>query len=384
MGTEMIEDGVERTSAGEGGTAFDPDRDIAEAQTPPADWYASPETFDEERRSVFRHRWIAAARSGQLRSPGDYVAGNLAGEPYLILRDADGGLRALSNVCRHHAACILDGEGSAEELVCPYHGWSYRLDGGLKSAPRMAGVKRFDREQYGLPSFEAVEKGPFVFVRIATPAGEDREAEGPLYTEIEGRLRAADFQSLRFFARRSYQMDCNWKVFVDNYLDGGYHVGHLHHRLAAKLDLDSYRTELFARSSLQTCVAGGSAGTRIGAGALYAWLYPNFMINRYGPFMDTNLVLPLDPRSCVVIFDYFLDDSASQGEDELREALEASHQVQVEDMAICESVQAGLASRAYDTGRYAPSVEAAAYHFHRLLVEDLDHAAGEAGGRPRG
>jgi choline monooxygenase len=170
-------------------------------------------------------------------------------------------------------------------------------------------------------------------------------------------------------------------VYIDNYLDGGYHVAYLHRGLASQLDLASYGTELYERFSIQS--GGGAAprgaskrrsagrdfAERIGDHVLYAWLYPNFMINRYGPMMDTNWVLPLGRDRTEVIFDYYFEEGKDAAF--IERSLEASDVVQREDTDICEAVQRGLESRSYDRGRYSAEREMGEHHFHRLLAEDL-------------
>ena len=180
---------------------------------------------------------------------------------------------------------------------------------------------------------------------------------------------------LKFVTRKSYELRCNWKVYVDNYLDGGYHVEIAHRGLASQLDLDNYETSVMPGLVLQTC-RPGTAGTqhgqdfaeRVGDGAVYAWLYPNFIFNRYGGVLDTNWVIPLAPDRCLTIFDYYFENTE---EDFVNRSLAASHQVQLEDIEICESVQRGLRSSGYDVGRYAPSLEMGEYHFHHWLRRDL-------------
>lgn len=165
------------------------------------------------------------------------------------------------------------------------------------------------------------------------------------------------------------------QVFCDNYLDGGYHVPYAHKGLASGLQLQSYSTKMYEKVSIQSC-EGGSMDRkddydRLGSKALYAFIYPNFMINRYGPWMDTNLVLPLGPRKCQVVFDYFLEASLKDDKAFIEKSLEDSEQVQIEDIVLCEGVQRGLESPAYSTGRYAPTVEKAMHHFHSLLHYNL-------------
>ena len=349
---------------------FDPSLPIERALTPPSSWYIDPDLFEIERQNVLRRAWQPAARLEQLRNPGDFVAGELTGEPFIVVRDGEE-LRGFFNVCRHHASHLVEGHGNVDRLTCPYHGWCYDLDGTLRSAPRLGGVKEFDRPRHGLIPIDLATWGPLVFARV--------QPGGPSFEELMAPvIRGVDCTGLRFATRVSYELDCNWKVFVDNYLDGGYHVGHLHRGLADQLDLDSYRTEIAGRVSLQTCSSDANGdeteGTdfreRLGDGAVYAFVYPNFMINRYGPVMDTNWAVPLGPDRTLTIFDYFFDERCDTKF--IERSLEASDRVQQEDIAICEAVQRGLRSSAFDRGPYAPRVEQAAHHFHCLLKEDLE------------
>lgn len=350
---------------------FDPSVPVERARTPPASWYTDPSFLELERERVFARSWQPAARLEQLTRAGDYAAGHLTGEPYVVLRDSADHLRAFFNVCRHHASCVAEGQGNATQLVCPYHGWTYDLDGKLRKAPSLGAVEEFDRNEFGLHPMDVGSWGPLAFVRP--------RADGPalktLLSPLEGRI---DFAPLRFFKRVEYELRCNWKVFVDNYLDGGYHVAQLHGGLASQLSLQSYRTEVVDRVSIQTCRSDSSAGgggtdfaERLRGGAVYAFVYPNFMINRYGPVMDTNWVLPLGPDRTLTIFDYYFDAEVFDDASFVERSLSASDLVQQEDVAICESVQLGLESSAYDRGRYAPTLEQAAHRFHCLLAEDL-------------
>jgi choline monooxygenase len=357
---------------------FDTALPMDRSPTPPKSWYVEPAMLEHERATVFRRHWQYACPLDLVREPGSHARVDFMGESWLVVRDQAGTLRAFHNVCRHHAAELVDGAGCTEELVCPYHGWTYALDGTLKRAPQMGAMKDFKREAFSLRPLALEVWGPCVFVHPGEP-------RGSLASELAGLARhLSDFggmDDLRFVTRRSYPMQCNWKVFVDNYLDGGYHVPHLHHGLASQLDVASYRTECFAHHSIQTCAPSPSATfrgadfrERIGGGAIYAWLHPNFMLNRYGPILDINWVRPIAHDRCAVVFDYWFP--ATEGEEAKKfidASLLASDQVQREDVGISESVQRGLGSRAYETGRYAQT-EISMHQFHRLLSEDLRSA----------
>jgi len=355
---------------------FDPSLPIERAFTPPASWYLHPEFLERERVRVFRRTWQAVGRVDQLAQPGDYFTGCLAGDPYVVIRDQDGALRAFHNVCRHHAAQVCAGEGRLSELTCPYHGWTYRLDGRLLRAPRLGASEVFDRDRFSLLPAAVEAWGPLVFVFL----GEDPPSLAAQLAPLAPRLDAMGTSELTFAVRRSYELRCNWKVYVDNYLDGGYHVSVLHKALAGQLDLDTYATELFERVSIQACrtpekapaASGGDFAERLGDEALYAFVYPNFMLNRYGPILDTNWVEPLGHDRTRVVFDfYFRETGGREAAAFIEKSVAASHRVQEEDVAISESVQTGLGSPAYDRGIYAPGIEMAAYHFHRLLAADL-------------
>jgi choline monooxygenase len=196
--------------------------------------------------------------------------------------------------------------------------------------------------------------------------------------------------SLQFAERRDYQLACNWKVYVDNYLDGGYHVNTVHPGLASVLDYSQYRTEIAGNTAVQISpVSPPSPSTQtsrepmdkpvssVRSGtAYYWWCFPNFMINAYAGVMDTNLVLPLGPDRCRVTFDFYFSDTA--GPDAQRfmaDSIAVAEQVQREDIGICEDVQRGLGSRSYSTGRFSVRREAAGYHFHQLLARHLQAPA---------
>jgi len=347
---------------------FDPTIPIERALTPPASWYASPEFWELDKRAIFANSWQPVARRDQLARPGQVISGCFAGEPYVVTRDGEG-LHALSNVCRHKAMVVAQSSDAADALVCPYHGWTYELGGRLRSAPKVAGIADFDRDAMSLPRWGVCEWGPWVFIH----PDPDATALADELEELDRRLLATAWERLRFVAEKRWVIDCNWKVYVDNYLDGGYHIPHMHPSLDAQLDMSTYQTELFHSYSIQSSGAGrpGDARTevdssqRIGDGALYAWLFPNFMINRYGSCMDSNWVRPLDVGRCEVVYEFYFAEPIDDAF--VAKSIEQADITQREDIAISESVQRGLGSSHYDQGRYAPRIEVGEHHFHQLL-----------------
>jgi choline monooxygenase len=359
--------------------AYDPNAPLERASTIPAGWYTDDRVLTLERQTVFTRAWQVAGRVDQLQEAGSFVSCVLpAGEPVVVIRGSDGTLRAFFNVCRHHAAAVVTAPaGSAQVLRCPYHGWTYGLDGRLKGTPDFVGVCAFDRAQNGLVPLAVDVWAGWVFVRV--------EAEGPSLPEFVGSTLARQIRELRlerlsWVERRVFTLACNWKVFVDNYLDGGYHVPHLHKGLDSVLDYSSYTIENGERFCLQSSpivTEGAEEQTRkvrTGDRARYYWLYPNFMINVYAGAMDTNLVVPRGVDATDVIFEFYFEDASEAARPRNRASIDVSERIQDEDVAICESVQRGLRSRAYGTGRLSVRREAGEHLFHRLLHGDLRSA----------
>ncbi|CAK9327912.1 unnamed protein product [Citrullus colocynthis] len=360
---------------------FDPEIPLEKAVTPPSSWYIDPSFFHLELHRIFYTGWQAVGYVEQLKEPHDFFTGRLGNVEYVICKDNNRKVRAFHNVCRHHASLLASGCGKKSCFVCPYHGWTYGLDGILLKATRINGIENFDVNDFGLIPLPVATWGPFVLLNLdgklssELDVDEDKVAHEWLGSCADVLSLNGVDASLSYVCRREYTIECNWKVFCDNYLDGGYHVPYAHKGLASNLKLESYSTEIFETVSIQSCKGGGeSKGDdygRLGPEALYAFVYPNFMINRYGPWMDTNLVLPLGPRKCLVVFDYFLEASFKNEDSFIQQSLADSESVQNEDIILCEGVQKGLESPAYKFGRYAPSVENAMHHFHRLLHLNL-------------
>ncbi len=361
---------------------YNPADPLERASTIPAPWYRDTDVEQLERASVFSGTWQAVGRLDQVPGPGSYFTADVAGEPIVVVRGDDSKLRAFFNVCRHHAAAVAtEAQGCAKQFRCPYHGWTYGIDGALKGMVEFDGVCSFERSQNGLVPIRVDVWENFVFVNLDGRAAPLRDFLGAV-PEIVAPLELS--KKLHYFDRRTYTLNCNWKVYVDNYLDGGYHVPHAHKGLSSVIEYTKYTIENLERACLQSSPlsssedsAAGVAATRQGR-AFYLWIYPNFMINAYEGVMDTNLVLPLGVDKCAVVFDYYFADTSAAAETHNNESIAVSEKVQDEDMAICDAVQRGLHSRAYVAGRLSVRREAGEHLFHRLLHADLTAAVSRA------
>jgi choline monooxygenase len=353
---------------------FDPDLPLERAHTIPSCWYHDADIEALERRAVFGASWLCAGRLDQAAPPGSFFTIDLAGEPVLVVRGDDGVLRAFYNVCRHRAACVMnEPQGRATRLRCRYHGWTYDLRGRLRGTPEWEGVADFRRQDEGLAPMAVDTWGPLVWVHM----GDNPPPLKDFLAPLPERMASAGLERMHCVERRTYDLACNWKVFVDNYLDGGYHINTVHPGLADVLDYSQYRTEVGDWTAVQSGPLRPARGEalvgNVRAGiASYWWAFPNFMMNHYAGVMDTNVVLPLAPGRCRVLIDlYFSDVEGEQAQRFIADSIAVAHQIQLEDVGVCEQVQRGLASRSYNTGRFSVRREAAGYHFHRLLARQL-------------
>ncbi len=346
------------------------------AWTLPSEFYTDSAQLKREREAIFARTWQVVGYGEQVAAPGDYFTCELAGEPLLICRDQDRRLRGFYNVCRHRAGPPAEGCGSRKVFRCGYHGWTYGLDGRLISAPEFEGVEDFRPQEFGLAPVPVEEWCGLVFINLAVQPEPLMSALG----ELPQQVARFGFERMKFFERRDYVMQCNWKTYVDNYLEG-YHLPSVHPGLNRELDYGSYITQRYARHSRQaspirSADPAGDAPRRYEQAtraemAEYFWIFPNWMLNCYPDNVSLNIVLPLAPERCVAIFEWFFPESVLAS-DTPRKTVSFSDQIQIEDGAICEKVQRNLHSRSYRRGRYSVKQEQCLHHFHRLYCEIMD------------
>ena len=340
-------------------------------KTPPAAFYIDPARLAAEFETVFAGSWQLVGHSDQLSQPGDYFTIRLGTEPLLFTNDG-GTLRGFFNVCRHRAGPIAYGCGQAQRLVCRYHGWTYDLSGQLLRATEMDDAEEFDPAQIHLQTVKVHRLGPLLFAALepATPAFEE------LFPGVTEHCTALGIDRMKYVTTREYSVDANWKVYVDNYLEG-YHIPLVHPGLNRELSYREYVTELGPRHVLQYAPVREGSAQHYGRGArdaqaAYYWLFPNVMLNVYEGQLQTNLVMPVDVNRTVVRFDWFSFEPVPDPATDPRwnELARFSEEVQAEDAQICVVVQGNIASRAYLSGPYSPKRESGVRLFHELMGQE--------------
>ncbi|MDX2161625.1 MAG: SRPBCC family protein [bacterium] len=360
---------------------FTPSGALAYAKTMPSRWYTDPAFLEAEKPAIFWKTWQPVGRVDQVLRPGDFFTCEVTGERLVVTRGLDEQLRAFYNVCPHRAGPVAVGKGNRKSLQCKYHGWTYDLNGKLLNAPEFDGVQDWKKENICLHSVQVEAWGPFVFVNL-DPAAPPMSA---IYGDIDDEIKRKGFniEAMRAFERRDYVIDCNWKVYVDNYLEG-YHVPIAHPGLYRELDYEQYRVDTFRYYSSQyapirPAKLGEVQGrdrryvrTEAEAEALYYWIFPNVMLNIYPDNMSINIILPLSHDKTLTIFEwYFEEPGTGEGWESMQQTIAFSDEIQQEDIEICVAVQQGLQSRAYDTGRFSVKRENGVHHFQTLVHEFL-------------
>lgn len=196
---------------------------LLEAETMPAWCYTSPEFYRREVERIWRKVWNFVGSAARIPNPGDYFTLTFAGIPVIILRDHSGVLRAFANTCRHRGSELLEGAGQCKLIVCPYHSWSYELDGTLRGAPEMEKTIGFDKADYGLVPIKLDTWGGFLFINFDNAAGPLTAFLG----DLPQKLAPYGLENMALARRKTYDIACNWKLFVENAKES-YHIGTVH------------------------------------------------------------------------------------------------------------------------------------------------------------
>ena len=190
-----------------------------QARAMPPSVYTSQEFLDSELTDVFARDWVCVGRADALKNPGDYLTYELAGQPVVVLRDLKGALRALSNVCLHRMSTLLEGSGSCRAIVCPYHGWTYNLDGVLRGAPAMSLNTGFDKSGYRLPQIRCEEWIGWIMITLNPDAAPVRDK----LAQVRELIDDYGMESYVETFRETHVWDTNWKVLAENFMES-YHL----------------------------------------------------------------------------------------------------------------------------------------------------------------
>ena len=348
----------------------------------PARSYVEPGYVDLERDTIFYKSWQYVCYAEQLQQPGDYIAFTIQERPLLAVRDQAGVLRAFYNVCRHRGHELLTGSGQTKSIVCPYHAWSYHLNGQLYAARKAETIENFNIDEVCLMPVQVEEFCNMIFVNL-DPAAEALAVQaGALAQEIQ--QYAPDLAQLTHAHRLTYHIKANWKSIVDNFLEC-YHCPVAHKDFVSLVDMDTYKVTTYGIYSSHMA----SAGTRensaydVAAAAVQDhavwWLWPNLALLRYpgeGNFMVWHFI-PIDEETTLEHFDFFfLHDTPTAQQWAAIEYIDKI--LQKEDIDIVESVQRGMKTPAYEQGRFVCDpfnsglTEHAVHHFHGLYLEAIE------------
>jgi choline monooxygenase len=344
-----------------------------------AEAYTDARWADIELNAVFARTWQWICHAEKLRDQGSYVSATVAGMPIAIVRGREGELRAFYNVCKHRAHELLQGSGTTRNIVCPYHAWTYSLDGSLKAARRADRMDTFAKSEVCLDQVQVEEFGGMVYVNLDPTAPPLGEQASDLADEIA--FWAPDVASLTHAKRLTYDVNTNWKNVIDNFLEC-YHCHIAHKEFVDLVDMGTYEVKThgiwsshFAEAGKHANAAYDVSDAEVKDHAVW-WLWPNTCLLRYpgrGNFMVFQ-VLPAGPDRTLETWDFFLETTDLLPAEQ--ESVKYIDEVlQVQDIHLVESVQRGMRTPAYDQGRivYDPAgsglSEHGVHHFHGLLLQ---------------
>ncbi|CAB3877289.1 aromatic ring-hydroxylating oxygenase subunit alpha [Achromobacter piechaudii] len=355
--------------------------DDENAWTLPAAYYTRQSVFDFEKEQVFARQWLCVAHRSELAEPNDYVTRDIIGESIVVLRDREGVLRAFYNVCPHRGHQLLQGSGRAKNVItCPYHAWTFKLDGELAYARNCDNVPNFDKNSATLVPIQAVEYGGFVFINMDPNAAPIQDQ----LPGLEARLRAACpvIDQLHLGARFVTQTPANWKLIVDNYLEC-YHCGPVHPSFADSVQVEHYTHTMHGNWTLQMGIARSSEKSfKVDASVkdpsfagIWAWPCTMFNVPPGADFMTVIYEFPASADVTLQQYDiYFLNKELT--EDQQKLVAWYRDVFRPEDLRLVESVQKGMRSRGYrgqgrimvDRQRSGIS-EHGIVHFHRKVAQ---------------
>ncbi|WP_306252734.1 aromatic ring-hydroxylating dioxygenase subunit alpha [Parvularcula sp. IMCC14364] len=323
--------------------------------------YGDRDVFAREKQAIFARTWRLVGHENMLASAGDFITDDFAGTSIMLVRGADEEIRAFYNICPHRAGPLAtEFTGNCgHELTCKYHGWRFMLDGRLRAARDFGNAAGFDPRDFGLKPVRLEQWRRFLFVVM----DEDAAPLAALMAPIEEAWPETAIQP--FALRRSHEIACDWKAYVENYLEG-YHVPTLHPTLDAEIVSEDYQVEMHDQVAVHTAPSKGEDAVYTG---FWGWVFPLLGINVYQHGVMMERISPVGPDRTRLDYLYFFDPARR---DELEAMLKLSDAVTAEDVWICERVQKNLTSGVYEPGPLSPRHEGAVRWFQDQIRSRLE------------
>jgi glycine betaine catabolism A len=342
---------------------------VAGAKTLPQCYFTRPEVFAQEQAQIFAKQWVLVGHQSQLAKPGDYFVATVSDESLIVLRDQDSAVRGFYNVCRHRGTRLCqEATGHVAAIQCPYHAWTYALDGRLIGAPHMERVPGFTRDSYPLhPVGLAVWEG-FVFANLSSspPAAEN------WFAPITGKFAHWNLPRLRSAKRVSYDVRANWKLIFENYSEC-YHCPLVHPALAKVSPYDSAENDLSEGPFLGgfMAIAKGASLTMSGEACarpvgdvldedqhrvFYYSIFPNMLLSMHPDYVMVHRLSPQSPERTVIDCDWLFHPDAAEVTGRgynPADAIDFWDMTNKQDWHVCELSQQGISSRAYQPGPYS-------------------------------
>jgi Rieske 2Fe-2S family protein len=348
-------------------------------------YFISPEIFAQEQEKIFSEQWVLVGHQSQIAKAGDYFTTEVAGESLIILRDKRGAIHGFYNVCRHRGSRLIEKRhGQSTAIQCPYHAWTYALDGRLIGAPHMDEVPSFDKADYSLHAVNLAVWEGFIFVNLA-------DSPAPLagwFKPLAGKFARWNLSALRSAKRIEYDVRANWKLIFENYSEC-YHCGGVHPELSKISPYDSAENDLTKGPFLGGFmrIAKGKSLTMSGnACALameqfgeedfrlvfYYSIFPNMLLSLHPDYVMVHQLRPQSPERTLIFCDWLFNPEAFKRSDfEPDDAVKFWDMVNRQDWHVCELSQQGIASRAYEPGPYSAreSIPAAWDEYYLGFIE---------------
>jgi phenylpropionate dioxygenase-like ring-hydroxylating dioxygenase large terminal subunit len=342
------------------------------AKTLPQGYFVSPEIFAREEKKIFSARWVLVGHQSQIATPGDYFVQEVAGESLIIARDQKGEARGFYNVCRHRGTRLCEEKtGHSSSIQCPYHAWTYALDGRLIGAPHMDGtsVPGFDKGDYSLQEISLALWEGFIFVNLTAAPALLEEWFAPL----TGKFSHWNLPELRSARRVEYDVRANWKLIFENYSEC-YHCPGVHPMLSKISPSDSAENDLTEGPFLggfmkitkgaSLTISGNACALPVGdikaedhARVFYYSIFPNMLLSMHPDYVMVHQLWPQSPDRTLISCDWFFHPEAAGVSDPSynpEDAIEFWDMTNKQDWHVCELSQQGIASRAYQPGPYSP------------------------------